>query len=179
MLFCMRRSAGIHFLIVGFLFILLVGVRIDQGSPLASAAPPSSHNRVGVYLTSYALTKPGLLERVLEKVSEGKLNAVVINVKNMHGELTYESTVPLARTIDASTGRLNLKALLPTLREHGCYLIARQVLFYDPKLAAYLNQQEPWVLPTDDGVIAYNLAIAEEVALLGFDEIQFDYVRFF
>ncbi len=138
----------------------------------------SPHNRVGVYLTSYAFTKPGLLEQVIGAANEGKLNAIVINVKNMHGELTYQSAVPLARTIGASTGRLNLKTLLPTLREHGFYIIARQVLFYDPKLASQLDQQGPWVLPSDEEVIAYNLAIAEEVAGFGFDEIQFDYLRY-
>ncbi len=175
---CMRRSSRICSLIAGLFFALLAGAGTDQGSPQAPVTLPSAHNRVGVYLTSYALTKPGLLGQVLEATNEGKLNAVVINVKNMHGELTYESAVPLARTIGASTGRLNLKTILPALRECGCYLIARQVLFYDPKLAAYLDQQGPWVLLTDEEVITYNLAIAEEVASLGFDEIQFDYLRF-
>lgn len=179
----MRRSTVLRFLIVGSFLILLFGVRLDQGSPLAPPHPPSPHNRVGVYLTSYALTKPGLLEGVLLAASEGKLNAVVVNVKNMHGELTYESAVPLAKAIGASTGRLDLCSLLRTLREKGIYLIARQVLFYDPKLAAHLNQQGsessgPWVMPSDERAVAYNLKIAQEVACLGFDEIQFDYIRF-
>jgi len=174
----MRRSSRICSLIAGLFIALLAGTGTDQGSSQAPVILPSPHNRVGVYLTSYALTKPGLLEQVIGVADEGKLNAIVINVKNMHGELTYKSAVPLARIIGASTGRLNLKTLLPTLREHGLYIIARQVLFYDPKLASQLAQQGPWVLPTDEEVIAYNLAIAEEVACFGFDEIQFDYLRF-
>ena len=177
-LLSMRRSSYFRFLVLGFLLVLFAGVGADQGSPLAPQTPPSPHNRIGVYLTSYALTKPGLLEQVLDATDEGKLNAVVVNVKNMHGEVTYDSAVPLARMIGAASDRLDMRTLVPALKEHGCYLIARQVLFYDPKLAAYLGRQGPWVLPTDDQAVEYNLAIAEEVASVGFDEIQFDYVRF-
>jgi len=173
----MAHSTILRSLIVGFIFVLLAGARVDQGSPL-EAGLPSPHNRVGVYLTSYALTKPECLKEIFKAAREGKLNAVVINVKNMHGEVTYNSTVSLAKEIGASTGRLDLCSLLPALREKGIYLIARQVLFYDPKLATYLSQQGPWVYPSDERAIAYNLEIAQEVAALGFDEIQFDYIRF-
>ena len=158
--------------------VLFAGVGADQGSSLVPQTLPSFHDRIGVYLTSYAVTKPGILEQVLEKTDEGKLNAVVINVKNMHGEVTYDSAVPLASRIGAAFDRLNLGALVTALKKHGCYTIARQVLFYDPKLAAYLGRQDPWVFPTDEQAVEYNLAIAEEVASVGFDEIQFDYVRF-
>jgi len=102
----------------------------------------------------------------------------VINVKNMHGEVTYNSDVPLARAIGAVTGRLDLHALLPDLHARGFYLIARQVLFYDPLLAQYLGKGGEWVPVDDATAVEYNLAIAEEVASLGFDELQFDYIRY-
>jgi len=148
-----------------------------QGDPPPAVVAHGS-GRIGVYLTSYALTKREVVEGIFTARSAGKIDTVVINVKNMHGELTYSSAVPLAKTLHASTGRLDLGALIPVLHEYGFYVIARQVLFYDPLLSSHLGLVENWV-PVDNAVAtAYNLAIAEEVASLGFDELQFDYIRY-
>lgn len=151
----------------------------SASEPSTSSALPSPHGRIGIYLTSHGVTKPSILEDLLRAVNAGTLNAVVINVKNMHGEITYDSTVPLANKIGAATGRLDLPELLSTLRGNGLYLIARQVVFYDPKLSTYLGSADaPWVLPSDQQAVQYNLDIAQEVASLGFDELQFDYIRY-
>jgi len=103
---------------------------------------------------------------------------LVINVKNMHGEVTYRTAIPFAREIGAVIDRIDLERIIPELRARGFYLIARQVVFYDPILARRLGKDESWVSPTDETAVSYNLAIANEVANLGFDEIQFDYVRY-
>ncbi len=147
-----------------------------QGDP--SPTDPHGHGRVGVYLTSYALTKREVVEGIFAAQKSGKIDAVVINVKNMHGELTYDSAVPLATEIGASTGRLDLWALVPVLRERGFYVIARQVLFYDPLLTRHLGSTEEWVSVDNEVAAEYNLAIAEEVTSFGFDELQFDYIRY-
>jgi hypothetical protein len=147
-----------------------------QGDPLPDN--PRGHGRVGVYLTSYALTKREVVEGIFAARKSGKIDAVVINVKNMHGELTYDSAIPLAVELGASTGRLDLAALVPALRQRGFYVIARQVLFYDPLLARHLGAPEEWVDVDNRSAVEYNLAIAEEVASLGFDELQFDYIRY-
>lgn len=139
---------------------------------------PHGHGRVGVYLTSYALTKREVIEGIFAARESGKIDAVVINVKNMHGELSYDSAVPLAAELGASTGRLDLRALVPALRERGFYVIARQVLFYDPLLARHLGAAEEWIDVDNRIAVEYNLEIAEEVASLGFDELQFDYIRY-
>jgi len=147
-----------------------------QGDPPPDNPP--GHGRVGVYLTSYALTKREVVEGIFAARKSGKIDAVVINVKNMHGELTYDSAIPLAVELGASTGRLDLVALVPALRQRGFYVIARQVLFYDPLLAGHLGAAEEWVDVDNRSAVEYNLAIAEEVASLGFDELQFDYIRY-
>jgi len=145
---------------------------------IVSLSIPSGHDRIGVYLTSYALTKPSILEAVYAAKEAGQIDTLVINVKNMHGELTYASSVPLADEIGAATGRLDLPTLLDELRSCGFYLIARQVVFYDPLLAQHLGLEDTWV-PCDSRLVCdYNLEIASEVAALGFDELQFDYVRY-
>ena len=147
-----------------------------QGDPPPAAA--NGHARIGVYLTSYALSKRDVVEGIFTARRAGKINAVVLNVKNMHGEVTYDSAVPLARTIGASTGRLDLATLVPALRKEGFYVIARQVLFFDPLLAGHLGEEEDWVPVGNDVAVGYNLEIAEEVTSFGFDELQFDYIRY-
>ena len=145
---------------------------------IAGPSIPSGHDRIGVYLTSYALTKPSILEAVYAAKQAGQIDTLVINVKNMHGELTYASSVSLANEIGAATGRLDLPALLNELRARGFYLIARQVVFYDPLLAQHIGLEDTWV-PCDRRLVwDYNLEIASEVADLGFDELQFDYIRY-
>ncbi len=180
----MRRPKFAFGLALSFVFLLPVLVHVGEQIPAPSSSEliqtgsATGHAKVGVYLTSYAMLKEDVLRGVLEARRSGKIDTLVINVKNMHGEITYASSVPLARQIGAATGRLDFHRLIPILRAQGFYLIARQVLFYDPLLSQYLGTGEDWVRPDVAEAVAYNLAIAEEVSDFGFDEIQFDYVRY-
>ena len=153
--------------------------KIEKSAVARSKGTHGAAGRRGVYLSSLAAARPSKIDEVIQKSKALGLNAVVIDVKDNHGVISYDSTVPLAKTIGARTTRLNLKELLPKLKSHGLYVIARQVLFYDPKFAKHFKTATaPWVSATDPRIVQYNLAIAEEVASLGFDEIQFDYARF-
>ena len=182
----MKRKTPPGFYFVLFIalisFVYSTGLTRFPVSSIESSLPavPTSvgHDRIGVYMTSYALTKTSVLDEVYSARAAGKIDTLVINVKNMYGELTYDSAIPLAQKIGASTGRLDLPAQLDALRDRGFYLIARQVVFFDPMLAKHLDLGEEWT-PADNAVVCdYNLAIAAEVAALGFDELQFDYVRY-
>jgi len=88
---------------------------------------------------------------------------------------------------------MDLNELLRACQERVIYAIARLVTFKDPILAKvkpewaitrksgrlYLDGEElPWGDPYKQEVRDYNVSIAREVAALGFDEIQFDYIRF-
>lgn len=148
--------------------------------PAVRGGKPRPAGRRGVYLNSLAAARTAKIDEVIQKSRALGLNAVVIDIKDNHGVVSYESRVPLAKTIGAATARLKLEELLPKLRAHGLYLIARLVVFYDPKLARFLKSplEFPWVPATDRRALEYNLAIAEEAAELGFDEIQFDYIRY-
>jgi len=175
----MNRAKAVCTLIACLFVVAFVLHSSDQGAEIGiSAFSASGHGRTGVYLTSHAVGKASVWRELLAARERGLIDAVVINVKNMHGEVTYDSAVPMARTIGSSVDRLQPTALLRELRSRGFYLIARQVLFYDPILAKHLGHDESWVSVDDETAIAYNLAIADEVAKLGFDEIQFDYVRY-
>jgi hypothetical protein len=173
----------------GFYFVLLLAVlafvygagltRLPSDGAEQTCTPAvGGHGRIGVYLTAFALTKPSVMEAVYTAKEAGQIDTLVINVKNMHGEITYASQIAQAQEIGASTGRLEISAWLSELRARGFYLVARQVVFYDPLLARHLGLDDAWV-PGDHPVAReYNLAVAEEVAALGFDELQLDYIRY-
>ncbi len=135
----------------------------------------------GVYLPAAVAANPRKLHEIMENSRRVGFNALVIDIKDNHGTVAYDTKVPLAQ--QARANLLQLDKLLPYLKELGFYVIARQVVFYDPKLAQYLSalpaEREPkrWVSPADERVQEYNLAIAAEVAAAGFDELQFDYIR--
>jgi hypothetical protein len=103
--------------------------------------------------------------------------------------------VPLVGEVGAEVARPleNLAALARELHERGIYLIARIVVFKDAPLALGRGdlavqtaagglwrdrEHLAWTDPFRAEVRAYNVAIAVEAARAGFDEIQFDYVRF-
>jgi len=152
----------------------------EQPTSQASEDLQSSFKgRRGIYLTVFAAADAQKVNETIEKLKATKLNTVVIDVKDNHGIVAYDTNVPLAKTIKARTPLLKLEELLAKFKGEGIYAIARQVVFYDPKLASYLkSEQAPWVPPSNPTAVQYNLAIAEEVASKGFDEIQFDYIRY-
>lgn len=173
-----------------------------EGAALPEAAPPpapSPRGRApaqirGLYLNAYAAGSGTRLPRLMAIADTTEINAFVIDVKDERG-IRYRSEIELAMEL-AQPGEVmirNLGAMLDTLRARGIYSIARIVVFNDP----ILSQARPewsirnpdggiwldrtghsWVSPWNRQVWDYNLAIAEEVARAGFDEVQFDYVRF-
>jgi len=189
-----RGLAVFGIVFVGITILLLMLIRSDRlAQPVSKAAlvpvtkiDPYSRRFPsvrGVYLPAAVAANPVRLQEIIESSQRLGFNALVIDIKDNHGTVAYATKVPLAQKIGARVDLVKLDELLPRLKKLGFYVIARQVVFYDPKLAQYLNalptEREPqrWVSPADARAQEYNLAIAEEVASLGFDELQFDYIR--
>ena len=148
-----------------------------------------------LYMTYYGIGDRGLRNKALKLIDETELNALVIDVKGDRGILTYKSAVPMVSQVGAQKTVIvkDIKALLQSLKEKGIYTIARIVVFKDnilgaarPDLAVKTNDGKAWrdqegllwVDPSKKEVWEYNINIALEAAQNGFDEIQFDYVRF-
>ncbi len=148
-----------------------------------------------LYLTFYGVGVRALRDPALNLIQDTELNALVIDVKGDRGWIPYKSSVALAGEIGAQriiTVR-DMPGLMKSFKEKGIYTIARIVVFKDnplalarPELAVRSNGGEiwkdrehlAWVDPFRREVWEYNIEIAVEAARLGFDEIQFDYVRF-
>lgn len=148
-----------------------------------------------LYLSFYGVGSSALREPALDLIASSELNAVVVDIKGDRGMLPYPSRIPLARSVKALevTTVSNLAGLVRSLKDKGIYTIGRIVVFKDPLLAAgrpdldimteggkpWIDHQGlGWVDPFRREVWEYNIDIAIEAARAGFDEVQFDYVRF-
>jgi hypothetical protein len=148
------------------------------------------------YLTYFGFNDRGIRTRVLDLAQKTELNAVVIDVKGDRGWILYRTEVPLALAAGAQ-GPATIKdfdPMMADLKSRGIYTIARIVTFKDNVLATYRpdlaiidtrtgkpwidRENLAWVDPFRAEVWDYNIAIAKEAARRGFDEVQFDYVRF-
>ena len=148
-----------------------------------------------LYLSFYGVGSKALRDPALKMIEETELNALVIDVKGDRGMIPYRSSVALSAEIGGQriiTVR-DIDGLLSSFKEKGIYTIARIVVFKDDLLATARpdlavktpaggvwrdREKLAWVDPFRKEVWNYNIQIAEEAAKLGFDEIQFDYVRF-
>jgi hypothetical protein len=166
----------------------------DAGGPSDEIALTPITPR-GLYLSVYGISEPVLREPVLELIDKTALNSVVIDIKGDRGIIPHDTSIKLAQDIGANSPLLlsDLPGLLKTLRDRDIYTIARIVVFKDnmlaearPELAMKSSKGElwrdreglAWTLPYSREVWAYNIAVAVEAARMGFDEIQFDYIRF-
>ncbi|MGQ9645409.1 MAG: putative glycoside hydrolase [Thermodesulfobacteriota bacterium] len=149
----------------------------------------------GLYLSFYGIGDRRLREDALRLLRETELNTLVIDVKGDRGMIPYPSSIPLATEVGAQKiiTVKDMRGLLDSLKNEGIYTIARIVVFKDNLLANYrpdlavkdLNggiwrdrEGLAWTDPFKREVWEYNIQIAVEAAQLGFDEIQFDYIRF-
>ncbi len=134
------------------------------------------------------------MDELIDLVDSTELNAMVIDVKNDEGKVTYKMQSAPVQELEASIRYIpDIEALVERCKEKNIYLIARIVAFRDP----YLAEKKPeWALHTKDGEIFrdqngmawinpyerevwdYLAEVASQAAADGFDEVQFDYIRF-
>jgi hypothetical protein len=148
----------------------------------------------GIYLNRWVFGRQKFYD-LMRLADTTEINAFVIDVKDATGELTYPSAVPTALQIGAnrSPSVRDPRDRLAALRERGIHAIARIVVARDPLLARGKHDWaihdtegglwidglgEPWVDAFHDSVWIYAAQLAEEAVLMGFDEVQYDYLRF-
>jgi hypothetical protein len=149
----------------------------------------------GVYMTSYAAGSKSYVTSLLSLVDQTEINAIVIDVKDATGYVSYSTDVPLAKQLGLIDKRIpDIDALIATLRQHNITPIARIVCFNDPLLAKKMpslavkskstganwkdNKGSMYTNPYNRQVWEYLTELGEDAARHGFREIQFDYVRF-
>ncbi|MFK4055530.1 putative glycoside hydrolase [Staphylococcus warneri] len=146
----------------------------------------------GIYVTSNS-TQGDKIDQLIKYVKDAKLNAMVIDVKDDEGNVTMKFNTG-NKLIDKNTMDIaDAKTLLKKLKDNDIYPIARIVTFKDTKLA---KEHPEWSYKEKDGSVwqngkgdsfvnpfvkdvwKYNVSISKEAAKAGFQDIQYDYVRF-
>lgn len=147
----------------------------------------------GIYFSAYAIENPKTYKKVINLVDKTKLNTLVVDVKDDFGNITCDFKSNNKDIKYATDKLINVENFINKMHKKGIYLIARISTFKDsviserhPNWAFRLedgsllknNNDEVFINPYMNEVRNYNLKIAELAAKAGFDEIQFDYVRF-
>lgn len=120
-------------------------------------------------------------ERLLKLADDTAVNALVFDTKQEGGTVLYDTTVGEAHDIGAVDVWYDPTERLAETHAHGLYAITRIVVFEDAFRAKARPDEKlagPWIDPTAETAWDYNISLAIEACELGFDEIQFDYVRF-
>jgi len=148
----------------------------------------------GFYMTAYSAAAPKLRADLFAYAKRNGLNAVVIDVKDGNGLLSFmPKREALSGHAPEKSTIPNLNAVLAEAGEAGLYRIARVFVFQDPmyvnRFPAEAVQRSgggvwadykgvTWVDPASKAAWRYNVEVAKDVYARGFDEIQFDYIRF-
>ena len=155
---------------------------------------PSTDQIHGIYVSAYVAGTKNMMEEMITHIDGSNINAIVIDVKNDEGNIVFDMKSDLIDELGAKNILVkDMPGLIDTLHEHGVYTIARCVAFRDP----YIEDVEPdwmlrtadgeiyednkgfnWMDPRNDDVCDYLIEVALSCKDAGFDEVQFDYVRF-
>jgi len=169
-------------------------------APVAVAAPAVTHIPTpavvtGIYISSWSAGTASSMAHIYTLIDGGKINAVVIDIKDATGRISYEPLDPSLIATGAGTKRIaNLAALIQTLHAKHIYVIGRISVFQDEYYPTIYPQdalqnsktgglwKDPngltYLQPNNTQVWHYTESIAEDAYAQGFDEINLDYVRF-
>jgi hypothetical protein len=168
-------------------------------APTQTKAEPKPQPRAlpaemrGVHVTMALASLDGKIDEYLGLTREG-LNTIELDIKDENGQVGFQRpAVPLAHETGAAKRYYNANQVARQVHARGVYLVGRIVVFEDP----ILSERKPryairtkdggvwrtagglgWVNPYDQRVWKYATDLGEAAAQAGFDEIQFDYVRF-
>jgi len=191
----------------GYIQVLAPGYRksiieIKPGAIPAKIAMEPIETKA-LYVTAAVASRPKLLAQYLDMIDRTELNTIVIDLKSDLrddlGLVYYDSQVPLVQELKTSRPYMDLKAILAETKKRGIYTIARVHIFsHDNALAdarpdwgakdsktgeVFADYPGPgiryaWLDPWNQNVWDYNIQLSVEAAQMGFDEINYDYIRF-
>lgn len=147
----------------------------------------------GIYVNGYDFIRDSKMDSIKNILSTTVVNTLVLDVKTDNGHLMYQSTLEEALTLNNIRVKYDKEILNQFKNEYNVYLIGRVVAFQDPIFSKiftdsaildakddqpYSQNEQYFLDPSDDFAKQYILNIALEACELGFDEIQFDYIRY-
>lgn len=142
----------------------------------------------GVYLTPNSVSDEDFLEDTLARTVKGGGNALVFDVKG--SAVFFDAASPLARELGLVQKRYNLKEVIDLAHARGVYVIGRYIAVKDagltrvrpdtvivhPKTGTRIGYE--YVDPANETALEYNRQILCDLAKIGIDEVNLDYIRF-
>lgn len=177
-------------------------INSTSSPPVLSVVEPPSPEHIktptpvrGIYMTSWVAGTPSIRQKVVKLIRDTEINAVVIDVKDYSGMVAFDTNDPYIDSFGSEEIRIrDLGEFIQTLHAEGVYAIARISVFQDPYFARHRPQFAvhrkdgvtvwkdrkglSWADPASREMWEYTVAIAKESEKIGFDELNFDYVRF-
>jgi len=168
------------------------------GHAAATVVPPLNVDKEfpvvrALYVNRFAAQSTKRMRQLIQVADETEINALVIDMKDEFGLNFKTANAEWARNAGTAGTVRDLRGLLDTLRAHKILPIARLVVFKDSVTARVhpewtIRRQDnsvwrdkkglAWVNPYHHELWNYNIGLGEELAKMGFGEIQFDYIRF-
>lgn len=154
---------------------------------------PIFSNLKAIYVTAYSAGDKSKFGELIDLVKKTELNAMVVDVKDYTGRVFIKTGNPIMHKIGSIKQNYNQIKLIKTLKDNKIHSIARISTFQDPYLAEKMPEMAlrtssgriwrdykglSWVDPSRKEVWKYNVDIAKAAIHLGFDEVNFDYIRF-
>jgi hypothetical protein len=149
-----------------------------------------------IYMTSCVAGTTDFRQRLIQFAKDTEINSIIIDIKDYSGTISFppESEAWKPAWIQARCGTRDMRALVQTLHDNNIFVIARMTVFQDPFYApkhpsqAVLRSDRQTVWTDHKGLSFVDVASKEywdhiielstEVYNLGFDELNFDYVRY-
>ena len=148
-----------------------------------------------VYMTSFVAGDIKARGRVVSLIEETELNSVVIDIKDYTGRVSFETQSPYIQSLGSSEKRvLDIVDFIDELHKKNIYVIGRISAFQDsflvkkrPDLAVKRKSDKEtwkdykgvsWIDPGAEEMWEYLVLIGKEAYAVGFDELNFDYIRF-
>jgi len=167
--------------------------------PQKLANPPEIIN--AVYVTGWSAGSSKYLAYLANLFNDTEINAVVVDIKDYSGFISYDSQAEEVKKYNLYSGAIkDIDSLVRFFHDKNIYVIGRISVFEDPgyskarpdvaiynkvktkdKISPVLwkdNNGLTWLDPSSKDVWDYNISLAKDVLSHGFDEINFDYIRF-
>ncbi|HWO06989.1 MAG TPA: putative glycoside hydrolase [Candidatus Paceibacterota bacterium] len=181
-------------------------VTYSRSNPIESAPeiPAAPRERVAhlptpvplkaIYMTQCVVGTPSFREELVQLLDETELNAVVIDIRDFSGGIAFPTDNPVLKDmVSDKCGARDMKDFIAMLHEKNIYVIGRVTVFQNPLYTEMHPEQAVqrasggvWkdhkgLAFVDVGATAYwdtVVELAKESYALGFDEINFDYIRY-
>jgi len=149
----------------------------------------------GIYMTSWVASTLDWREQIIKMIDKTEINALVVDVKDYTGNISFLVDNEELKKVEADLNRIrNVREFVNDLHHRNIYIIARIAVFQDPyfvKIHPELAVQSKahaapwkdkkgltWIDVCARDYWDYTIAVAKESVSQGFDEINFDYIRF-